>query len=49
MSGSDHKGGKKKAPALGRGLAALLGDTSSPAPQQPFEAEPGEKIIQIPH
>ncbi len=48
MSAADAKGGKKKPQALGRGLAALLGDSDTTTPRQPFEAEPGEKIIQIP-
>jgi ParB family chromosome partitioning protein len=39
---------KKKPPALGRGLAALLGDSVVDEAPSPFEAAPGERIIDIP-
>lgn len=42
------KPGRKKAPALGRGLAALLGDGEPLDRGLPSEPKPGEKVIQLP-
>jgi ParB family chromosome partitioning protein len=42
------KPGRKKAPALGRGLAALLGDGEPLDQGLPSEPKPGEKVIQLP-
>ena len=39
---------RKKAPALGRGLAALLGDNGMAPGASPTEPGPGEKIIEAP-
>lgn len=45
---ADKKGGRKKPPALGRGLAALLGDEDLLDAPPPTEARPGEKILMLP-
>jgi ParB family chromosome partitioning protein len=44
---SEAKKDKPKKMALGRGLAALLGDSDFPTDGQPTEARPGEKVIEL--
>ena len=39
---------RKKAPALGRGLAALLGDNGLEPGDSPTDTRPGEKVIEAP-
>ena len=39
---------RKKVPALGRGLAALLGDNGLMPGASPAEPRPGERVIQVP-
>jgi ParB family chromosome partitioning protein len=46
MSGT--KKDKPKKMALGRGLAALLGDSDFPTDSPPTEPKPGEKVIDLP-
>ena len=52
MSQTDDKKNRpaprKKVPALGRGLAALLGDNGLGAGDQATEARPGERVIEAP-
>ncbi len=45
---AERKGGRKKPPALGRGLAALLGDEDLLDSPPPTEARPGEKVLMLP-
>jgi ParB family chromosome partitioning protein len=45
---SEAKKDKPKKKALGRGLAALLGDSDFPADGQPTEPKPGERVIDLP-
>jgi ParB family chromosome partitioning protein len=45
---SDAKKEKPKKMALGRGLAALLGDSDFPTDSPPTEPKPGEKVIELP-
>ncbi len=42
-----NKAGRRKPPALGRGLAALLGDDLLPS-QSPTEARPDDRVLQLP-
>lgn len=46
MSGDKKE--KPKKMALGRGLAALLGDSDFPTDSPPTEPKPGEKVIELP-
>lgn len=52
MSHDEDKGGKRaprrKVPALGRGLAALLGDDEFTSASLGTEPRPGEKVISLP-
>jgi len=45
---SEAKKEKPKKMALGRGLAALLGDSDFPTDSPPTEPKPGEKVIELP-
>lgn len=45
---SETKKEKPKKKALGRGLAALLGDSDFPTDGPPTEPKPGEKVIELP-
>ncbi|KMY66883.1 hypothetical protein AAU61_12950 [Desulfocarbo indianensis] len=45
---SEAKKDKPKKMALGRGLAALLGDSDFPTDSPPTEPKPGEKVIELP-
>lgn len=45
---SETKKEKPKKMALGRGLAALLGDSDFPTDSPPTEPKPGEKVIELP-
>ncbi len=48
MSAQDKKGKSKKPAALGRGLAALLGDDDFTPGTPPDQPRPGEKVLHLP-